>query len=67
MRPTFDTPEKNLAAGMRARDGQGKRLMPSHMSRVSACFKSELAITNTGDGDHGHLLAPPPLIPTTGR
>ena len=43
--------QKNLPAGMRPRSGQGKGQMAVHMSRVSAFFKTELAIANTTGDD----------------
>jgi hypothetical protein len=42
--------QKNLAAGMRPRDGQGKSQMAVHVLRNPTFFKAVLAIINTMDG-----------------
>jgi hypothetical protein len=45
-------PQKNLAAGMGPRDGQGKSQMAVHVLRNPTFFKAVLAITNTLDGEN---------------
>jgi hypothetical protein len=44
--------EKNLAAGIPPRDGQGKSQMAVHVLRNPTFFKAELAIINIMDGEN---------------
>jgi hypothetical protein len=52
----INTPEKNLPAGMRPRDGNSQ--MAVNVLRSCGDFKAVLAITNSRDGDNGTQYRP---------